>query len=156
MTNISNNRANLFVYGSLMGGVASPIATYLKSNSYFLGEAVVEGILYDLGQYPGLIPSIGCGTWVKGHVFELSNAKEMLPVLDNYEGSGAAFLQPTEYIREKIQVVLNDQPLTCWAYQYNYPTDQLTIIESGNYLQYLQENEAYQAFVSSQVDFNRH
>jgi len=156
LPNLQNNKANLFVYGSLMSGISSPIATYLKSNSVFLGEAVVEGILYDLGQYPGIIPQTGCNKWVKGHVFELSDAAKMLPVLDKYEGSGATFTQPTEYVRKQIQVLVNKQSVSCWVYQYNYSTDDLKVIASGDYLAYLEENKDFQQFVNSQVDFNRH
>ena len=159
-TNISVKTTHLnntlFVYGSLMSGVATPIATYLKSNSIFLGEAKLEGKLYDLGKYPGLVPEVGCGQWVKGHVFELSDAKKMLPVLDKYEGTTIAFEQPTEYIRVEASVQLNNQAVTCWLYRYNYPTDHLSLISSGDYLAHLSETPAYQEFLRSLVDYTRH
>ncbi len=139
-----------------MSGVATPIATYLKSNSTFLGEAKLEGRLYDLGKYPGLVPAEDCGNWVKGHVFELSNAASMLPVLDKYEGTTTEFEQPTEYIRVEASVQLNTQVISCWLYRYNYPTDQLSLIPSGDYLAHLAETPAYQDFLRSLVDFTRH
>ena len=139
-----------------MSGVATPIATYLKSNSIFLGEAKLEGRLYDLGKYPGLVPVEGCGQWVKGHVFELSNAESMLPVLDKYEGTTAEFEQPTEYVRVETSVELNKEAITCWLYQYNYPTDHLSLIASGDYLAHLSMTPAYQNFLRSLVDYTRH
>ena len=147
--------AYLFVYGSLMGGVRSPIATYLKSNSTFLGEARIEGTLYDIGKYPGLIAQAGSGRWVKGHVFQLSDPKTMLPILDKYEGVGEGFSVPTEYVRVPTDIVLKKEKMACWVYQYNYSIKQLPIIESGDYLQYFETNKAYQEFVYSQVNYTR-
>jgi len=146
---------HLFVYGSLMGSISSPIANYLKNNSQFLGEAFLEGTLYDIGKYPGLIPQPNIGRWVKGHVFQLSNPKEMLLVLDRYEGLGEGFPEPTEYLRVPTQVLLNKETIACWVYQYNYSTEQLSIIESGDYLQYFKTNKAFQEFVQTQVNYTR-
>jgi len=149
-----NNK--LFVYGSLMSGVSTPIATYLKTNSTFLGEGQIEGKLYDLGKYPGIVPEVGCGHWVKGHLLELSDTEIMLPILDKYEGTTEEFEQPTEYLRVETSVLINDQLLTCWVYQYNYPTTNLSLINSGDYLAHLKVTPAYQAFLQSLVDFTRH
>ena len=124
----------LFVYGSLMGGIQSPIATYLKSKSTFLGEGQVFGKLYDIGKYPGLINDTSLKSKVIGHVFQLSNPIEMLPKLDYYECVGEGFAEPNEYRRDPIPVFLNGEKLDCWAYIYNAPTTNLKQIESGNYL----------------------
>ena len=151
---MTNNK--LFVYGSLMSGVATPIATYLKSNSTFVGEALLEGQLYDLGKYPGIVPVSNCGQWVKGHIFELSNAKKMLPILDRYEGTTQEFEQPTEYVRVETEALFQQQPIRCWVYQYNYPTQDLQLIPSGDYLAHLAVTPAYQQFLQSLLDFTRY
>ena len=148
--------SNLFVYGSLMGGINSPIATYLKKNSDFLGETRLEGILYDIGKYPGIIPISKSGQWVKGHIFRLSNPEVMLPILDKYEGVGEGFPVPTEYVRVSTKLEFGGETIDCWVYQYNYPIDGLAIIESGDYLDYFQTNKAFQAFVQTQVNYTRH
>ena len=69
----------LFVYGSLMGGIQSPIATYLKLNATFLGEGLVKGLLLDIGHYPGLIYDRANSKQVVGHVFQLKKPVEMMP-----------------------------------------------------------------------------
>ncbi len=148
-------KERLFVYGSLMGGIQSPIATYLKSNSIFLGEGSVNGRLLDIGHYPGLVYEPQNEKTVVGHVFELNNPKEMLPNLDHYECVGPAFESPNQYRRESIQVVLNKETIVCWAYLYNLPIEGIKVIESGNYLAYFEQNEAYQQFVSSLNNFDR-
>lgn len=146
----------LFVYGSLMGGIQSPIAMYLKSKSTFLGEGYVFGKLYDIGEYPGLITDTLLNTKVIGHVFQLSNSTEILPKLDYYECVGEGFTEPNEYRRDRISVFLNEEELTCWTYIYNAPTTNLKQIESGNYLAYFQENPKYQNFVQSLNDFSQY
>jgi len=149
------NKDRLFVYGSLMGGIQSPIANYLKSNSTFLGEGTVNGTLLDIGHYPGLVYEPKSEKRVLGHVFELNDAQAMLPNLDHYECVGPAFETPNQYRRASIKVLLNNQLVDCWAYLYNLPIQGIKIIESGNYLAYFEENEAYQKFVSSLNNFDR-
>ena len=145
----------LFVYGSLMGGIQSPIATYLKSKSTFLGEGFVYGKLYDIGKYPGLVYNNLLENKVIGHIFQLSNPMEMLPNLDYYECVGEQFEQPNQYRREPINVHLNGTTKLCWGYVYNLTTKNLKQIESGNYLEYFQQNQKYQDFVQSLNDFTR-
>jgi len=148
-------RDKLFVYGSLMGGIQSPIATYLKTNSTFLGEGYVNGSLLDIGHYPGLVYEPSDEKKVIGHVFQLNNSKEMLPNLDHYECVGPAFESPNQYQRAVVKVFLNKEWTDCWAYLYNLPIEGIKIIESGNYLAYFEENEAYQKFVASLNNFDR-
>ena len=145
----------LFVYGSLMGGIQSPIATYLKSKSTFLGEGFVYGQLYDIGKYPGLVEDNQAKSKVLGHIFQLSNPTEMLPNLDYYECVGEGFAAPNEYRREAITVHLKGKKEFCWAYLYNASTTHLKQIESGNYLAYFQKNQKYRDFVDSLNDFSR-
>ncbi len=145
----------IFVYGSLMGGIQSPIATYLKSNSSFIGEGQVNGLLLDIGHYPGLVYEPKSEKRVVGHVFELNNPREMLPNLDHYECVGPSFDKPNQYRRELIKVKQDNQLIDCWAYLYNLPIEGIKVIASGNYLKYFEENEAYQKFVASLNNFDR-
>lgn len=149
------NKERLFVYGSLMGGIQSPIANYLKNNSTFLGEGRVKGTLLDIGHYPGLVYQADSTKSVVGHIFELNNPTEMLPNLDHYECVGPAFEQPNQYRRALIKVLINKEIIDCWAYLYNLPIEGIKVIESGNYLAYFEENEAYQKFVASLNNFDR-
>ena len=47
----------VFVYGTLMRGVAHPMAELLSRSADFLGEARCQGRLYMIAHYPGLIQS---------------------------------------------------------------------------------------------------
>ena len=49
---MSNEIYKLFVYGSLRSGFRNPVYEYLTKYFHLMGEAVVKGKLYDLGEYP--------------------------------------------------------------------------------------------------------
>jgi len=74
-------RELLFVYGTLLsqGGHAS-----LLGGCELLGSGVVEGLLYDLGDYPALV--LGPGAAVHGEFW--CCPPETLDRLDAYEGVG--------------------------------------------------------------------
>ncbi|MEO0341507.1 MAG: gamma-glutamylcyclotransferase family protein, partial [Bacteroidota bacterium] len=130
--------------------VQTPIAQLLRKNANFLGEAFVAGTLFDLGRYPGLITNKQTKSKVTGHLFEIPNTELIFPVLDEYEGVDG--FNPdrngVEYRREIIEVSHQNALLTSWTYLYNLPTKGLKIIESGNYLEYLQKNREYQRFIN--------
>ena len=47
---------HLFVYGTLLSGVATPAMAALMARLQFLGSAGLPGTLYDLGPYPAAVP----------------------------------------------------------------------------------------------------
>jgi len=145
-----NNK--LFVYGTLMNDVKSNIAQFLRDNSQFLGIGYAKGTLYDLGFYPGFVPNDNLESSVFGHVFELEKPKQVLPVLDKYEAVGEQFSNYNEYLRQEINVTLHTDKeesalVQCWAYVYNQNPRMLKVIASGNYLEYLRNNDDYQRFL---------
>lgn len=127
----------LFVYGTLMRNFDAPIARSLRQHSDFLGEGLLRGRLFDLGNYPGAVYETDAQTWVKGHIFELHHPETLFPLLDNYEGIGATFPSPNEYTRSLVPVLQAEQTIICYCYVYNLSTAQLTYIASGSYLEYL-------------------
>lgn len=138
----------LFVYGSLMSGVQSRVAQTLHQQARLVGQGTIRGYLYDLGQYPGLVlhQQAGC---VQGHVFRLHTASGLLAFLDEYEGIIPGHPEQSEYSRAMAPVLVNEEKLTCWMYLYNQSVAGLALIESGDYLSYLQNNPVHQAFLQS-------
>lgn len=61
----------LFVYGSLLRGSRHPMARRLALESRKLGPATVTGRLYDLGFYPGAVPSANPQELVHGELLML-------------------------------------------------------------------------------------
>ncbi len=145
-----NNK--LFVYGTLMNDVESNIARFLRDNSQFLGIGYAKGTLYDLGFYPGFVPNEKLDSRVTGHVFELKNAAQTLPVLDKYEAVGEQFSNYEEYVRQEVAIELHRpaasaEKVLCWVYVYNQNPSMRKVIPSGNYLEYLRNNDDYQRFL---------
>lgn len=97
----------LLVYGTLKrGGVNFP----LIRDQRFLGEAVTapKYRLYDLGQYPGLVPDAAAGLAVSGELWEVSACA--LGELDDFE------TEADEYARGPVEVVGSDLPTEAYFY----------------------------------------
>lgn len=143
-----DNSNYIFVYGSLMGSIQSGIAKKLHAGAEFVGEGYVQGQLFDLGQYPGLIIWEG-DSWVKGHVFQMADPAALIPFLDAYEDINWGQPDLSEYWRAMVEVKVADAYFDCWAYLYNQPTDQLSLIPDGDYLAYMKNNDAHRDFLNS-------
>ncbi|MCR9287363.1 MAG: gamma-glutamylcyclotransferase [Bacteroidetes bacterium] len=139
----------LFVYGTLMANIKTGIANKLHEHSRFLGDGWIKGKLYDLGHYPGLIPDLNSESTVFGHVFELFHPLKTIKILDEYENVGQRFGIENEYRRERINITLENRIVECWAYIYNLSPNNLPVITSGNYLEYLTQNRQYLDFLKS-------
>jgi gamma-glutamylcyclotransferase (GGCT)/AIG2-like uncharacterized protein YtfP len=126
----------LFVYGTLMRGFDHPMARLLSANADFIGEAKCRGRLYLVKHYPGLVLSDDPADIVCGELYRLREREAMLREFDMYEACGEGFAQPTEYLREMLQVALDDGAVSeAWTYVYNWPLTPLPRIASGRFLQ---------------------
>jgi gamma-glutamylcyclotransferase (GGCT)/AIG2-like uncharacterized protein YtfP len=130
----------LFIYGTLMQAENS-YGAYLRDNSELLGKAKLRGKLFDIGPYPGAHYIPGSDLYTFGHLLKLRRPNEALQIIDEYEGFGATELQPNEFVREIVQVEYNNGPVICWAYLYNHPVDDLSEIKSGDYIDFLRQNQ---------------
>lgn len=119
---------HIFVYGTLQKGFANQFSELLCSNSEFVGEGQVSGLLYDLGSYPGLVKSEN-GALVHGELYQCPEMDKMLPVLDEYEGD--------EYIREVVEVECNGQKCIAYVYYFTPMVKPESLISSGHYREYL-------------------
>lgn len=127
---MNENNEYLFVYGTLLRQSQTPMSSLLLSNSKFIDNATVQGVLYDIGEYPGLMLSNNLNAQVKGEVFQLKNPHKLIKELDAYEGS--------EYRKVIASVYLKDgTKLKSWIYVFCLPTDSYVCIESGDYMSYL-------------------
>jgi len=126
---------HLFVYGTLMRGFDHPMARLLAGHADFLGEATCRGRLVLVKHYPGLLLSEAASDIVHGELFRMRVPAELLGELDMYEACGEGFPEPTEYLRQLIEVTLPGGATTqAWTYVYNWPVTGLAIIASGRFL----------------------
>jgi len=95
--------------------------------SKFIGEARVNGTLYDLGAYPGLLVNES-NLLVTGEVFEVDD--EILNELDNFEAS-------SNYLRKQVEISLGTHKRSCWIYEPDPESYSLhTLITSGDWIEY--------------------
>ena len=101
------NKIYAFVYGTLMKNQRNH--GYLKEARY-MDDGVLEGYdMYDLGRYPGIIPSKG---EVLGEVYQVTS--EIEKQLDYLEEEGDLYLKKLETVR-----LNNGQTLEALVYVYN-------------------------------------
>ncbi len=127
--------ALLFVYGTLRRATDSRMHRYLAKHAEFLCDATMQGKLYMVERYPGVVPSAEASDRVIGEVYRLRNGASILAQLDEYEGCGPNAPQPAEYVRQRATVyATNGQAFEAWIYLYNLPVDHLVRVMSGDFL----------------------
>ena len=101
---------HVFVYGTLRRGERNDIARY-RPRPLFVGEASVDGRLYDLGAYPGIV--LGTGGLVVGEVYRITAGVEAaLDILEEVKADGSG-----EYRKRDVPVVMGEQTLRCLVYE---------------------------------------
>jgi gamma-glutamylcyclotransferase (GGCT)/AIG2-like uncharacterized protein YtfP len=129
----------LFVYGSLRSDFGHPAyASYISEHFVLLGPARVKGKVYDLGEFPGAVPT-SAQDYITGELYRLREGQDFdwaMAQLDDYEGLHE---NPPLYSRETALVYTPNETTTAWMYWYNQPVDEKARIVSGDVMQYLQE-----------------
>lgn len=129
----------LFVYGTLLPGDRGTTGraqrARLARESKVLGSACTAGRLFNLGRYPGLVPSVGTDDVVHGELLELSDAERTLRWLDAYEGIVPGQHPHNEYERVLRPVALGEgTTVTAWVYEYRMEAQATAWIPTGRWL----------------------
>jgi gamma-glutamylcyclotransferase (GGCT)/AIG2-like uncharacterized protein YtfP len=131
----------VFVYGSLRRGFQSAAYEYISRYFNFFGEAKVKGKLFDLGEYPGGVPTHE-DSFIKGELYIVKTESEFswaIAQLDDYEG---VLVEPNEkplYRREIADIYVNDAIVPAWIYWYNGIVSDRPVVTSGDILDYLKK-----------------
>jgi gamma-glutamylcyclotransferase (GGCT)/AIG2-like uncharacterized protein YtfP len=120
---------HLFVYGTLCQRMKHPLSHLLVHHGIFIGKGIFQGKLYDLGRYPGAVPSWKKSDFVTGEIYRLENPKQVFDILDEYEGPRFKRTQVTIFFGE-------DTRLLCWIYLYTHSISGRRIILGGDYVRY--------------------
>ena len=129
---------HLFVYGTLLPELAPAGWRELLSRCARVGRGSLPGRLYDLGDYPALVPDPAAPGRVTGHVLRLPEREDVLGELDGYEGFDPADPAGSLYLRLPCDVDLDDGTrLACWVYVYNREPGEAPLIPGGDYLSWL-------------------
>lgn len=134
-----NPSNHLFVYGTLRLGFSNHYAQLLQKNAIHKGRATINGKLFDVGGYPGIIRSTISHELITGDIFEFPFDSDLMAVLDEYEMCSSTYPEPQEYKREIIKITTNNASIIrCWVYIYNWEISHHTRIQSGDYKKHLQ------------------
>jgi predicted GNAT family N-acyltransferase/gamma-glutamylcyclotransferase (GGCT)/AIG2-like uncharacterized protein YtfP len=122
-----SGETNLFVYGSLRREANHPVHQDLLEEWRFLGTGTFRGRLYNLGRFPGAIPSSEISDRVIGEIYRIEEDRKTFQLLDEYEGS---------YFRRTRRPVVMDsgERISAWIYLYVGPLHVAKLIRSGDYL----------------------
>jgi len=120
----------LFIYGTLHpdrapAAIAST-ARLLKPFDGGSNRATIQGRLYDLGAYPGVVLSDEPADTVAGELFILPNDPAVLARLDDYEDFRRSDPANSLFLRQRVLATLQSGPdasteIACWVYTYNHP-----------------------------------
>jgi gamma-glutamylcyclotransferase (GGCT)/AIG2-like uncharacterized protein YtfP len=128
----------IFFYGTLMTPFNRPGRTRIDSQLMFKGHGSIAAALFDLGMYPAAVPADRDNARVRGEVYQMSNAADVLQVLDEIEDCRSTAPDTSLYTRRLVPVTLDDgRSVNAWAYFYNAPLGRAERIDSGDYLEYL-------------------
>lgn len=123
---------SLFVYGTLMLKYPlNPHRALLEKHCLESFEATTLGILYSLGDYPGMV--LGSDI-VYGEVLKIEDSETLFGVLDEYEGYYKEKKESSYYIRQRHLCVINtEETLNSWTYIYNKTTTHQKRLNSGKF-----------------------
>lgn len=124
----------LFVYGTLRRDCGNDLHRLIARNSDYIGMATYQGQMYQVADYPGIIPSNDAKDQVIGELYLLSNTIKLLNVLDEYEEYNADMPAESLFVREQVKVSLKGKEIETYAYLYNKKIDPKTRIASGDYV----------------------
>lgn len=97
----------------------------------YVGEATMQGMLYEIGDYPGVVESTRSEDIVCGELYKILDDNVLLPLLDEYEECSKYFAQPHEYVRKILPITLTSgDSVTAWVYVYNRDVTGLRRINS--------------------------
>ena len=111
----------IFVYGTLRKTSQTPMAKQLAQYSQYMGIATMQGKLYEVAGYLGVIESEHAADKVFGELHQLLDSDSILSLLDDYEECSALFPEPHEYQRKALPITLiTGGTVLAWVYVYNW------------------------------------
>ena len=133
---MSASRSLLATYGTLMRTFGGFERLGVADRLSVVGTCRFEGRLYDLGQFPGAVPSDGI---VHGDLFRLRDP-QVWSVLDRYEGYDADREEASLFVRRRVDLQEpSDQ--TAWVYWFSGDPSGSPLVPSGDWAAYVQDRQ---------------
>lgn len=124
----------LFVYGTLRSDCGAAQVDLIQQYFRLAGTGSVQGQLYKIDGYPGLVLSTNTEHAVKGELYQLTGDSTVFEQLDEYEGCTNQNPRPHEYCRREVPIRLDQGgDVIAWVYLYNWPLQDRKPLEEGDY-----------------------
>jgi gamma-glutamylcyclotransferase (GGCT)/AIG2-like uncharacterized protein YtfP len=125
----------LAAYGELLSGLDSPQppGQALKGGLVMRGSCWIPGVLYDLGQFPALVPGNG---QVLGELYEVTDPGLFVD-LDWFQTYDRGRETEPEYVRCLIPLI--EPEVEAWVYMYDRDPAGHPRVESGDWRGHLAE-----------------
>ena len=117
----------LAAYGELLSRLDAPQPSGLKHGLVLRGSCWIPGVLYDLGEYPALVPGNG---QVLGELYEV-NDPGLFEELDWFESYDRGRQADPEYVRRQIPLI--EPEIEAWVYMYDRDPTGYPRVESGDW-----------------------
>jgi len=125
---------HLFVYGTLLSTAGHPMGARLRRQARLLGDASIQGRLYRVSSYPGLVASADAHERVHGELHALNDPATALKWLDAYEGIVAGGHDQNDYQRfERPVRVASGESVAAWVYLYRKDVRRLPPVPGGRW-----------------------
>ncbi len=124
----------LFVYGFLKKGFRSNAKKELTKNSFFVGNATLNGKLFLVKDYPGAVESKvkNIKNTIYGELYKIKNQRHLFTILNEFEECSKRFPEPTLFKKKLCKVTTEEgKEIKAWVYIYNRETRGLQQIKSG-------------------------
>ena len=127
--------ARLFVYGTLLATAGHAMGARLRREARLLGPATIQGRLYSLGGYPGLVEAADARSLVHGELYALDTPAVTLRWLDAYEGilPGRPMDSPYERCVRRVQAGCGGTA-DAWVYLYRRSVRLRPQVEGGRWI----------------------
>ncbi|MEJ5361337.1 MAG: gamma-glutamylcyclotransferase [Spirochaetota bacterium] len=148
----------LFVYGTLLKH--QPRNHELPVTSYRGYAFLPKVLLYDLGDYPGIVTASlsEVDDFVVGELYEVDN--NIISKVDSIEGYTYCDENSSLYLCKKVNVYNSyGKEVSAYTYYFNMPLNDAVLIQHGDYRRYLLERSddeySWIAAYGSNMDYSR-
>lgn len=128
----------LFVYGTLRKDCPGSTFPMIAEGARLVDSGRIQGRLYQLEDSPGLVLTQDPSVWVYGELYAFDDIERTLRRVDEYEGCGPHDPRPHLFRRVESRVALRSGRWErTWVYEFTGSTENLELIDSGDYVRYL-------------------
>ena len=130
---VSRRAELVFVYGTLRRGQALH-GELLKTGAEYLDAGKIHGRLYDLGDYPGAVPSHTENEEILGELYRLDEPSQQLCSLDAIEEYDPERPDRSLFVRRPAEVwMMNGKRVRAWVYFLPDEPEGARAIVGGDY-----------------------